>query len=86
MPSKPSDLAANVQSMGRELADERNARNAELAILRARLDAAGVPDLSDDEKAAIRLSFKAGPPSPSPETPPTVVGPKPRRSGRGART
>ena len=79
-------LSAAQRWLEREFEALRASMQGESAIIRRRLDAAGVPDLTEDEKAAIRLGFKAGPPSPPPETPPTVLGKPPRRSGRGSRT
>lgn len=80
-----TSLHGFIKGTGRELDEERSQRRAAIAVLKARLDKAGIPDLPPEEEQAIRLSVIRSPhlledPVEGPQ--PTVV-PTRRRSQKG---
>jgi len=82
-----SDLHDNVKSIARTLGDEFRAeqrqRRAEIAVLKARLDKAGIPALSPEEEKAIRLSITREPELDPAQMPEPTVLPTRRRTPRG---
>lgn len=72
-----------IQSTGNEITNEQKQRRAAIAVLKARLDKAGIPALPPEEEQAIRAAIILEPatdPALLPE--PTVV-PTRRRTQRG---
>lgn len=72
-----------IQSTGNEIANEQRQRRAAIAVLKARLDKAGIPALPPDEEQAIRAAIiRELAPEPALLPRPTVL-PARRRTQRG---
>lgn len=76
-------LQSSQRDIEKEFEKERAQRRAEIAVLKARLDKAGIPALSADEEKAIRLPIIQEPELDPAQMPEPTVLPTRRRAQKG---